>query len=92
MSTRYYTDISAELVNSSPWWWPDGWRLVQLVDAETRFAEDMQRWLVEDDAADPRLEGFLVDPVVKQHYMTDGFRGPVHVKERIIRNLPGPTG
>jgi hypothetical protein len=54
--TRYYIDISPELVNSDLF--PDGFRLIQRWGPRGTFTE---RWIAEDDDAPAYYEDRLVD-------------------------------
>ena len=62
--TRYYVDISADLIKQikgDDSAFPDGWRLVERWGPRDLMTE---RWIVEDDYAPAYLEDCLVEPVL----------------------------
>jgi hypothetical protein len=73
--TRYYIDISPELVNSSEF--PDGFRLIQRWGPRDSHRE---RWIVEDEGADASYEDHLVELT----FSRTGSRS--EIKARYLRN------
>ncbi len=66
--TRYYADISRQLLDSDPQF-PEGFRLIGRVYDDSDWAGQQrlngtERWYVEDALAPGKLEGMLVAPHV----------------------------
>jgi hypothetical protein len=82
--TRYYVDVSQELLAQGNLRWPEGFRLIgRLYDDSRWFAPGraIERWYVEDDKAAKRLEGMLIEP----HFVLDTKSGTVRISKRAIR-------
>jgi len=81
--TRYYADISQELLDTVVAW-PDGFRLIRRLYDDSRWfapGRASARWYVEDDKAAKKLAGMLIDP----HFTLDTESGTVRITRRTIR-------
>jgi hypothetical protein len=82
--TRYYVDISSDLVEEykhGEAQVPEGWRLVERWGPRSK---DMERWIVEDDGASEEFEDYLVCPEFKMTLTGEGPDYTVEVVKRII--------
>lgn len=82
--TRYYTDLSHELVNlirGNDLQVPEHWRLIERWGPRD---SNMERWIVEDDYADEKFEDCLVTPVFTMMLIDDGPEYTVTVTGREI--------
>ena len=88
--TRYYVDISPDLINDiirleGAISMPDGFRLIERYGPRFKHIE---RWLVEDEYAPEELEGFLISPVFQKNLIDGGPEYTVTVSAREIMPRP----
>ncbi len=80
--TRYFVDVSTELLEQNGALWPDSFRLVERWGPRGKIIE---RWIVEDDEAPEDLRDHLIEPSFTRRAGSD----KPEISDRFVRELTG---